>query len=495
MELDFNINYKIDNLLKYETTVSMDEVLDNRKKLDLYSKSSLDSDSNLDLNTKSEFDFDFDFDFDQLVAILDQAFLKKLPRTSAWLVKQPVSKNMILAASIYKRGVGLESLDSSLCIHPYGIYNTKSFITQVLFKTLSELKNQFIGSRYVFIIDKNVKDFFRGVSTIQIDISEEKKDISYFKNYLLLVENIIKKDRSLLNKTWLLVGGGVLSDTFGFICYLYGINFIIVPTTLCSMVDASIGGKVGINFLPYGKNQVGRFVFPGFVIICLEFLSSLSDSDIQSGCIEAIKVALLKHRYDLVDGFIDLYKNHKNLGVKNFSSNRYDKLIQEALLIKKEFIEQDPLEVLTIRQALNLGHSTAHVLEELALSSRKFISHGHSVGIGLIVSLKISKLLNLISDKKFKMILDKLKDSSLIIKPDKLYNLLSDEFNSIDNFKNLLSLDKAKLLFSNDKKNTSSDLKQQSVSFTLLTEDSFKIESVSYELISRGWSFYIDNII
>ena len=462
---DFTIKYKINNLPVDEDSFDISKLV------------------HKDIKQKSHYDLSF--------SILEQVLSDNISRRSLW-ISDYIDEDIKLAARLYKRGVCLKSKKDDVLYHPYEEYNNSVTLCNVQFRSIDEIKSIISNSGYFTILDKNVEGYFDSdFEGIVVDISEQTKDISCFKKYLSLIEESIVKDYSIKEKTWVLIGGGVLSDTFGLIAYLNKVHFIIIPTTLCSMVDASIGGKVGINFIPYGKNQVGRFYFPDSVIISSEFIQTLSDIDLRCGCIEAVKTALLEHRYDIIDQITDFYSKISK-GLKDtLILNQVQEIIYEVVLIKKKFVENDPIENQS-RRALNLGHSIAHLLEELALNQGRTIPHGIAVGVGLLVCLKVSFLLSYLTEVNFNFIKDKLINSNLILSFEKLTDFFNKESGSKILIDDIFKSETVKKLLINDKKNTSKDYLQNTVNYVLLSDDSYKIEHVLISLIEEGWKYYVD---
>lgn len=177
------------------------------------------------------------------------------------------------------------------------------------------------------------------------------------------------------------LGGGMVTDLGGFAAATFkrGINFINIPTTLLSMVDASVGGKTGINFGGL-KNEIGVFCDSKFVILDTEFLRTLDAENICSGYAEMLKHGLIsdeKMWAELV-GF-DLA--HPDL-------LQLQRMVGDSVAVKERIVEQDPHEH-GIRKALNLGHTFGHAFESWALK-RKPVLHGYAVAFGLIPELYLS---------------------------------------------------------------------------------------------------------
>lgn len=182
------------------------------------------------------------------------------------------------------------------------------------------------------------------------------------------------------------VGGGVVSDLAGFIAATYcrGVSYVVVPTTLLAMVDASIGGKNGVN-TPFGKNLIGSFYAPDAIFLDPFFLTTLPDSDRRGGIIEMIK-----------HGIVADEKHFRCLE----ASDSVENLIQESSTIKLRIVEQDPLES-GLRRILNFGHTVGHAIE--TVSSHQ-ISHGEAVAIGMLIESYLSWKQNLLSNEAFKRI-------------------------------------------------------------------------------------------
>ncbi len=182
------------------------------------------------------------------------------------------------------------------------------------------------------------------------------------------------------------LGGGMVTDLGGFAASTFkrGMAYVNIPTTLLSQVDASVGGKTGINFGGL-KNEIGVFSLPRTVIIDTCFLRTLDHENILSGYAEMLKHALLsdeamwaRHvRFDL-DASPDL--------------GLLQQMVAESVAVKKRIVSQDPTEK-GLRKALNLGHTVGHAFESLALGRHEPVLHGYAVAWGLVCELYLSALL------------------------------------------------------------------------------------------------------
>lgn len=188
------------------------------------------------------------------------------------------------------------------------------------------------------------------------------------------------------------LGGGVVTDVAGYLAATYcrGVPLVMIPTSLLGMVDASIGGKTGVN-LSYGKNMLGCIYQPNKVVIDLSTLESLPKREFSNGFVEMIKHALI------ADGnfFQDLEKNsHQFLSL---NSTALKKGVFKSCQIKKEIVEQDE-KGKGKRHLLNFGHTIGHALESL---TQYTLSHGEAVAIGLLVESYISLKLGLLDQNSF----------------------------------------------------------------------------------------------
>lgn len=180
------------------------------------------------------------------------------------------------------------------------------------------------------------------------------------------------------------LGGGMVTDLGGFAASTFkrGIKYINIPTTLLAMVDASVGGKTGINFNGL-KNEIGVFSPAESVLIDAEFLKSLDTKNLLSGYAE-----MLKH------GLISTNEHWAELLNFDFGQVDYKELqtlVSKSVQIKEDIVAQDPFEK-GIRKALNLGHTVGHAFESLALETHKPVLHGYAVAWGMVCELYFSHL-------------------------------------------------------------------------------------------------------
>lgn len=194
------------------------------------------------------------------------------------------------------------------------------------------------------------------------------------------------------------LGGGVIGDMGGFCAstYMRGIDFVQIPTTLLSMVDASVGSKLGVDFQGY-KNMIGMFNDPDLVMIHPNFLNTLPASELKSGYAEMIKHVLIA----------DADSWYKYIGALNWRDNVSLDSILDSIRVKKRFVEEDPYEQ-GIRKALNYGHTFGHAIESLGLESDDFttLKHGEAVALGMVFANIIAHEKGMLSMKELEEIND-----------------------------------------------------------------------------------------
>ena len=251
-----------------------------------------------------------------------------------------------------------------------------------LHSCLSPILVKFDPSQVVVVRDSKV-ELSPSVSALfsahlALETDESRKTIeSVERIWDFLLEHRVTRSGVLVA-----VGGGVLTDMAGFAAATYkrGIAYVNVPTTLLAMVDASVGGKTGINFRGL-KNEIGVFSAPQTVILDTHFLRTLDAMNLRSGYAEMLKHALISTsenlaellRFDLEDVDFALLQH----------------LVAKSVAIKEKVVEADPHEH-GLRKALNLGHTAGHAFESLALAGERTVLHGYAVAWGLVCELYLS---------------------------------------------------------------------------------------------------------
>lgn len=214
-------------------------------------------------------------------------------------------------------------------------------------------------------IESSLPDHF----VINIASGERHKDLNTCNGiWEEMTDHQMDRKSLLIN-----LGGGVIGDMGGFCAATYkrGLNFVNIPTTLLSQVDASIGGKLGVDFQGF-KNHIGVFKEPQQVLICSDFLNTLPSSELRSGFAEVIKHALI---YDM-----QYWNVIKNL---SWELQPWNDHIYHSVSTKHQIVTQDPQES-DIRKILNFGHTIGHAIERHYLHEPEPLLHGEAVAIGMI---------------------------------------------------------------------------------------------------------------
>jgi 3-dehydroquinate synthase len=245
------------------------------------------------------------------------------------------------------------------------------------------LLNDKVYSQIAVLVDPNthvhcytrVKDFLPDHEVIQVPAGEDHKNLETCKLIWQKLTELNFDRHSLL----LILGGGVLGDMGGFCAATFkrGIDFIIIPTTLLSQVDASVGGKVGIDFQHF-KNHIGVFCEPKATIIDTSFLKTLPERELRSGFAEVAKHCLIS---DLAIWRI--------IRAKSLHEQDWEALVQHSVNFKKSVTDQDPKEK-GLRKILNFGHTIGHALESYFLAEGNRIFHGEAIAMGMVMEAFIA---------------------------------------------------------------------------------------------------------
>lgn len=242
-------------------------------------------------------------------------------------------------------------------------------------------------SKIVVIADEKVPDtFLKSYPKILINSGEINKNIDTVQ---IIWQRLL--DLGADRKTLVInLGGGVIGDMGGFAAstYMRGIKFLQIPTTLLSAVDASVGGKVGIDFQEV-KNLIGSFNQPLGVVIDVETFKSLPEREFISGFGEIIKHGIIADT--------DYFNHVTSKKPHNFSDQELIQIIKKSCQIKADIISSDEKE-LGSRKLLNFGHTIGHALESASLTTGSPLLHGEAVSIGMIAEAKLSHESGLIEE-------------------------------------------------------------------------------------------------
>ena len=289
-----------------------------------------------------------------------------------------------------------------------------------LYKTLLENKSAFV------IIDNNLQhlaEHFKEFPQICLNFSEQKKSLATIE---VIADKLLEMgaDRDALIVG---VGGGITTDITGFAASIYkrGVKFAFVPTTLLAQVDASIGGKNGINFNSY-KNILGTINQPEWIYICSDVLETLPEKEFKAGIAEVLKTFILfdKEQYRVaVDYFAAVAKEFESqeCAATDLSGRKYGEtaarlnrellteIIGKCAGYKCGVVERDEFEN-GERRMLNLGHTFAHSIEKLTSGE---ISHGYAVAMGIVIAAKFADTLGVAQEGFTQMLVEDLRRAGL----------------------------------------------------------------------------------
>ncbi len=253
-------------------------------------------------------------------------------------------------------------------------------------------------SRKVVFVDENTYEYcwpylltnfvaLKEAEVIVLPEGEENKSMEVtMQVWQALSEYKIKRGDVIIN-----LGGGVVTDMGGFIASVYkrGVTFINIPTTLLAMVDASVGGKTGVNLPPW-KNQLGTFSLPQFIFCDPIFLQTLPEKELRSG-----RAEMIKH------GLISDAKFYEEMITKFDPSS--EKVIAKAVQLKADIVDRDPEEK-GERKKLNFGHTVGHAIESYCTQQKTAVTHGDCVAWGMVVEAYLSKGLAGLDPQKYSAI-------------------------------------------------------------------------------------------
>lgn len=261
-------------------------------------------------------------------------------------------------------------------------------ITRNAGKRIDEFLEKKAYSSIFIIMDENIMDhcwpilfqeseLLRNAEIILIEPGEAQKNIEIvIQLWQTLSEYEADRSSVIVN-----FGGGMISDLGGFVASTFkrGLDFINIPTSLLSMVDASIGGKTGINLSHY-KNQIGVFSQPKAIFIQASFLDTLDERQIKNGFAEMLKHGLIAN----INHWEELIK------LSEITSSYLSTLIPNSIMVKKEIVDLDPLEK-GVRKSLNFGHTIGHLFETWSMQKDKTpLLHGEAIAIGILIESYLS---------------------------------------------------------------------------------------------------------
>ncbi len=265
-------------------------------------------------------------------------------------------------------------------------------------ESIKNLAHHIPEGKIVVITDANVNrlynTLFHQYPVIEIQAGEEQKTLET-ANYLYGQLIALEADRA----TFIVgIGGGVVCDIAGFVAstYMRGLDFGFVATSLLAQVDASVGGKNGVNFRRF-KNMVGTFNQPEFVICDIDLLKTLPENEIRCGLGEIVKHAIIAD-----EELFALLEEHSDK-ILALDKELVEKVVTDSLLIKSDIVNRDEREA-NERRLLNFGHTVGHAVEKAT-----GLTHGEALGVGITAASKLSKKRGLLSHADYQRIIALLK--------------------------------------------------------------------------------------
>lgn len=409
------------------------------------------------------------------LSVLNSAFTLMLNRSTGWDLSSIEEKAPFAAAAqIYKRGVairgGAENTPKTSGHYKLSFHERAGDLLRIL--------ASYDGA---VVCDENVKAAWPDIAKLgaitSVFTSEQRKSLD-------TVSELIQTPALKAKPLWIIIGGGVLCDVASFAAHLSSKRVIFVPTTLLAMADACVGGKTGVNYPPYGKNQVGSFYFPEAVFVSQEWLRTLPEREFLGGLAECLKHAILAGDAELLKSLATTRKN------KELTEAQLSKVTQ----LKVDVVNNDPTEK-GQRAILNLGHTLAHALEAVSQDYQPSdsIHHGEAVALGLVYATFVSQDTAGLSHADARTILDALSKANCLLSQARLAEVLgTDDLNSEALWEELFTA------MQQDKKGASSD----SIDFVLLAalgkvhqpSTTSYTARVSEDVLKRNWSSFLTQL-
>jgi len=275
----------------------------------------------------------------------------------------------------------------------------KILFTNKLGEALDEALKDVSFSKIFVLVDENTKMHCLPLlqrylpetfQLVQIKAGEENKTLATCQMIWQKLTDANADRYSLLIN----LGGGVICDMGGFCARTYkrGIQFWNIPTTLLSQVDASVGGKLGVDFGDF-KNHIGLFSEPDLVFVDSVFFKTLPQDEIVSGFAEMVKHALIRDR--------QMFEELLKLSITDIDWQNW---VPKSVAIKQDVVGQDPIEK-GLRKILNFGHTIGHAIESYYLTKGNALKHGEAIAIGMVTETYLSITKNLLAESDGEMII------------------------------------------------------------------------------------------
>ncbi len=298
--------------------------------------------------------------------------------------------------------INLETIDIKFdnisCDNSYNVV-----VGNDLYLSISKFKNFFENKKIIFVIDKNaaylatkytdeIKKIAKSVYVVNSPFDKEENKT--YHAFEFFCEEILALNPNRKNTVIVVIGGGAIGDSVGFVgaTMLRGVDVIRISTTLLSMVDSSVGGKLAINSHKL-KNMIGVFCQPKLVICDINFLSTLPKRELLSGYAELLKHALI---YDK-NIFLEL-ENNVHIWSESIENNIkwITQMVAKSIAIKYDFIKNDEFDLNGQRAILNFGHTIGHAIEKAEETN---YLHGEAIAMGMYIEAKIAVMLQKLDQK------------------------------------------------------------------------------------------------
>ena len=367
--------------------------------------------------------------------VLRQAFALRLGRATGW---ESLSDSVLAAAGVFRRGVAARRPNSEVAsVNEHGNYQIQ----------ISSQQPDLPPTGVFTIMDGNVARHWPACvpvgQTLVLTLDEHSKTLES----VALIISAAKAGGFSKSKLWRVIGGGLLTDVAAFAAAVVGAQIEFVPTTLLAMADACVGGKTGVNFAPYGKNQIGRFYFPSVVHVWAGWLATLPPRELLAGGAECLKHAFLSGDLALARSLAQALARQ--------DWQELTPLLPAIIRFKVEVVTEDPGES-GRRAILNFGHTLAHALESLSqgrVSGELTLNHGEAVGLGIVFALLLSRRFGGLAEADTQELLNILRESGCVVSEENLRQRLG-----VADLADATVLSELKKFIANDKKNLGGDV-------------------------------------
>lgn len=375
------------------------------------------------------------------VAALRLGFQRRLARSCGWETSKKLTPAeaapFLQAAKVFKRGVA-HRVEAALGLAP----SSAAGRYEIRISAGDELPAALTAGSDFLVVDANVAIAWPALAssapdTLVLDTSEHVKTLGIVARILGAWDG---------KRPLVAAGGGILCDAAGFAASLRNASVRFVPTTLLAMADACVGGKTGVNFSPFGKNQLGAFHFPSAVDVWPGFLSTLPPRELKAGGAECLKHAFLAGN--------SILAQELTLALARNDAAALTGLLPAVISFKADVVAEDPAEN-GRRATLNFGHTLAHALEVLSQKATRgaaTLLHGEAVAVGMVFAIILSRRVSTLSRPEADYLLEQLKQARVVPSVAALARALG-----LADLKNKSLFTELRALIGHDKKSLSRD--------------------------------------